>query len=178
MPSARGSARRYAQAIFELAEESGSIDKWAQDLALMSDVFSDHDVARYFRDPKQRSEKKKQAVVRIFEGKVGPQSLNVLRMLAERHRTTIIPLIYEGYQGLVRQARGIVVADVTTAIEVDDAEKVRIAEHLARMTGGKQVDIRTHVNPDIIGGFVARVGDQLIDGSVATSLQQLRHRLP
>ncbi len=178
MPSARASARRYAQAIFELGEESGSTDKWAQDLELMSEVFSDPGVERYFRDPKQGTEKKKQAVVRIFEGRVGPQSLNVLRMLAERQRTEIIPLIYEGFQALVRQARGIVVADVTTAIEVDDAEKERIAEHLARMTGGKRVAIRTHVNPEIIGGFVARVGDQLIDGSVATSLQQLRHRLP
>lgn len=178
MPSARGSARRYAQAIFELGEESGSTDKWAQDLEIMSDVFSDPDVAQYFRDPKQGAEEKKRAVARIFEGQVGPQSLNVLRMLAERQRTDIIPLIYERFQALVREARGIVVADVTTAIEVDDAEKERIAEHLARMTGGKRVAIRAHVNPDIIGGFIARVGDQLIDGSVVTSLQQLRQRLP
>ncbi len=178
MPSARASARRYAQAVFELGEESGSTDKWAQDLELMSEVFSDPGVARYFRDPKQGAEEKKQTVVRIFEGRVGPQSLNVMRMLAERKRTEIIPLIYEGFQALVRQARGIIVADVTTAIELDDAEKERIAEHLARLTGGNRVAIRTHVNPAIIGGFVARVGDQLIDGSVVTSLQQLRQRLP
>jgi F-type H+-transporting ATPase subunit delta len=144
----------------------------------MSEVFSDPGVGRYFRDPKQGAEETMQAVVRIFDGRVGPQSLNVLRMLAVRQRTEIIPLIYEAFQTLVRQARGIVVADVTTAIEVDDAEKERIAEHLARMTGSTRVAIRTHVNPNIIGGFVARVGDQLIDGSVSTSLQQLRHRLP
>ena len=77
---------------------------------------------------------------------------------------------------MVLQDRGVVIADVTTAVELEAAEADKVRERLTQMVG-KVVQIRTHVNPDIIGGIVIRMGDTLIDGSVRTQLRQLRQSM-
>lgn len=177
MPSRGGSARRYAQAVFELAQESGTLDAWTRDLSLMAEVFSDGSVSTYFRNPKRRAETAQATAQRMFEGRVQPQALNMLQMLARQQRTDLLPLIHERFEALLRESQGIVIADVTTAVPVDQAEQRQIGEQLARITG-KRVQLRMQVDPSIIGGLVARIGDKLIDGSVTTSLQQLRQRLP
>lgn len=176
MPSESGSARRYAQAIFELARENGAWDAWNNDLELMAQVFADPAAQSYFADPKHGAQKE-QLVRTLFEGKVGPLALNVARMLATQGRTYLIPRIHERFQALAREYHGIVIAEVTTAVPVDASERERIAAELGRITG-KRVQVTTRVDPSIIGGLVARVGDKLIDGSVVTQLQQLRQRLP
>jgi F-type H+-transporting ATPase subunit delta len=73
-------------------------------------------------------------------------------------------------------AQGVAFADVTTAVPLSPVEEARVAESLTRITG-KTIRLRTHVDPDIIGGILARVGDQLIDGTVTTQLRQLKSRL-
>lgn len=176
MPSAGGSARRYAQAVFELARENGAWDAWDTDLGLLSDVFTDRSVARYFGDPKRTTGEKERLVRELFEGKIGPLALNVVRMLADQGRTQLLPAIYERFRALARAHHNIVIADVTTAVPVDAREREYIAAELGRRTG-KRVEVRTRVDPEIIGGLVARVGDQLIDGSVRTQLLQLRQRM-
>ncbi len=173
----RGSGRRYAEAIAQLAQESGGWDAWNNDLKLMSEVFSDRDVIRYFADPKRTAQEKEAMASRMFQGRIGPLAFNVARMLARQHRVHLVPEIHERFQELAREYHGIVIAEVTTAVPVDTQEQQRIADHLGRITG-KQVQLRTKVDPSIIGGLVARVGDKLIDGSVVTQLQQLRQRLP
>lgn len=177
MPSRSGSARRYAQAVFELGRESGDLASWQHDLALMAEVFSDQSISTYFRNPKRRAEETQQIARRLFEGRVQPQALNMLQLLARQNRTDLLPMVSERFQELVREAQGIVIAEVTTAVPVDDTEQRNIGEQLARMTG-KRVQLKLQVDPSIIGGIIARVGDKLIDGSVTTSLQQLRQRLP
>ncbi len=177
MPSRGGSARRYAQAVFELAQEGGTLDAWRRDLGLMAEVFSDPTVGSYFRNPKRKAETAQTTAQGLFEGRVHPQALNLLQMLARQQRTDLLPLIQERFEALLREAQGIVIADVTTAVPVDQDEQRQIGEQLARITG-KRVQLRMQVDPSIIGGLVARIGDKLIDGSVTTSLQQLRQRLP
>lgn len=176
MPSGGASARRYGQAVFELAQEAGSVDTWHKDLQLMAEVFQDRQVEAYFLDPKRNISGKQAAAGKMFDGRVQPQALNLLRLLVERGRIEILPLVLDRFETLVRQSLGIVTAEVTTAIEIDHDEEQRIGERLSRMTG-KRVRIEKKVDPAIIGGLVARIEDQLIDGSVVTSLQQLRQRL-
>lgn len=176
MPSRGGSARRYAQAVFEIAREAGGFDAWQRDLDLMGQVFTDRAVGRFFRDPKRTSHEKEETARRIFDGRVGPQSLNLVRLLARNSRTELLPRIGERFGELVREARGIVVADVTTAVEVNEEDGQGIAQQLAQMTG-KSVQMRLHVDPSIIGGVVVRIGDKLIDGSVTAQLQRLRQRM-
>jgi F-type H+-transporting ATPase subunit delta len=102
--------------------------------------------------------------------------VGLLRILFERKRVDLIPGVADAFAQRVRAHRGIELADVTTAVEIGEPEKALIAERLARRTG-RTVELETHVDPAILGGVVARVGDQLFDGSVRGKLEALRKRL-
>ncbi len=176
MPSSGVTARRYAQAAFELAQESDSVDRWQSDLHMLAEVFSDSSVAYYFNNPRASNPEKAEAAGKMFEGRVLPETLNLVRMLVARHRADVVGRISERFDELYRDAQGIITAQVTTAIEIDNEERSKIAEQLGKMTG-KTVEVESVVDPSIIGGLIAQIGDQLIDGSVITSLRQLRARL-
>jgi len=176
LPSVGSSARRYAEAIFELAQESGNLDAWHADLSLLASVFSDVSALRFFKNPRKSISEKQDMAKRLFEGKVQPQAMYLLQMLIDRDRVEIVPAILSRFEELLREARGIVVAEVTTAVPVDDNEKQQIVEQLSQITG-KQIELHTKVDPSIIGGIVVRVGDKLVDGSVATALTQLHRSL-
>lgn len=177
MASAGGSARRYAQAVFELGQEKGNLEAWLDDLELMADVFADRRVVAFFVDPKRRGHEKGDAAQRMFGGRIQQESLNLLQMLIDRSRVGIIPDVRDRLDRMILESQNIVEAQVTTAVPVDAAEEQRIAEYLGRLTGGKRVEVETRVDPEIIGGIIARVGDKLIDGSARTSLLHLRERL-
>ena len=99
-----------------------------------------------------------------------------MRLLLRNHRLVLAPQIQESFDEMYLAERGIAYADVTTAIPLNAAEEAYIAESLTRFTG-KTIKLRTHVDPAIIGGILARVGDQLIDGTVTSQLRQLKNRL-
>jgi F-type H+-transporting ATPase subunit delta len=97
-------------------------------------------------------------------------------MLIERNRFEIAPDMLEVYRDLLLAAQGIAIADVTTAVELTPAEQEQVGQQLADIIGRK-IEMRLHVDPSLIGGLVARVGDQLIDGSVSTQLRAMRAAL-
>ncbi|MDQ3346081.1 MAG: ATP synthase F1 subunit delta, partial [Chloroflexota bacterium] len=97
-------------------------------------------------------------------------------MLIERRRTGIIPDLAALFDEAVLADKGIALVDVTTAEPLDDAGQDLVREHLGRLLG-KRIELRLHEDPDIIGGFIARAGDQVIDGSVVHQLRRLRARL-
>jgi F-type H+-transporting ATPase subunit delta len=102
--------------------------------------------------------------------------MNLLRILVSRQRMHLLPNIVREFEALELEARGIAEADVTVARSVGEAEQEVIARRLSEITG-KQVHVQVHVDPGILGGIVVRIGDQLIDSSVAGRLQRLRQRL-
>jgi F-type H+-transporting ATPase subunit delta len=108
-----------------------------------------------------------------------PLLRNFLHILADRDRLDEVPGVAEALRELVNKQRGIVTAEITTAVPLDaDSERLvaqRLAAYLHRSP--QQVTIRAHVDPSIIGGVVARVGDQLIDDSVRGRLERLRAAL-
>src|SRR5690606_26845445 len=101
---------------------------------------------------------------------------NLVRLLIHRQRFDQIPNILEALEEMVLNARGIAIADVTTAVPLTDQERQAVSARLANIVGS-QIEMREHVDQAIIGGIVARVGDQLIDGSVRTQLRDLRAAL-
>jgi F-type H+-transporting ATPase subunit delta len=128
-----------------------------------------------FRDPEtQRSDKL--AVLEKLLPSVGPEVLNLLRLLVLRDRIPLVPQIRAEFVRLDREARGVVEADVTVARAYDREEQNEIQRRLAEATG-KKVELRLHVDPQILGGIVVRIGDRLIDGSVSGRLQRLRHEM-
>lgn len=172
---ASGSARRYAQAITELAQENGTFDAWQRDLGLLNALVSDPEVRRYLEHPGVPNDQKVRAVDSVLEGST-PEARNLLHMLIERRRISIVPALVQLVDEAEMAARGVVLVDVTTADALDDAGKELVREQLARIVD-KDVELRLHVDASIIGGIVARIGDQVIDGSVVNQLRRLRARL-
>jgi F-type H+-transporting ATPase subunit delta len=105
-----------------------------------------------------------------------PEAKRLTDLLLERRRLASVPEIAEQFQSLLLQEKGIVVADVTTAVPIDAAGQQMIQKQLSELVG-KDVELRTQVDPAIIGGMVARIGDNLIDGSVSNQLRRLHERL-
>jgi F-type H+-transporting ATPase subunit delta len=172
----RGVAKRYAQAAFQIAQEQGTLDQWLADLTTLADAASDPEVSAFFVNPNVRERDKHAALERIFARPEQQYVLNLARLLVDRRRFEIAPELLEVFRDLVLDARGIAIADVTTAVELTPAEREQIRTRLARIVG-REVELRPHVDPSVIGGLVARIGDQLIDGSVSTQLRMMRAAL-
>jgi len=174
---ANAAARRYAEAAFDLGREHHSLPQWDADLGIVRETLeTDPRLMQLLTNPETPLPDKQRLVGRLFEGRVSPLTRNLLDLLLLRGRIAIAPQVQEAFGDLYLDFQGIAYADVTTAVSLDAAEEVRVVEQLTRLTG-KQIRLRTHVDPDILGGFVARVGDQLIDATVATQLRQLKSRL-
>lgn len=171
-----GAAKRYAQAAFEIAREQGTLEEWEQDLQILSDALQDPAVSEFFESPAVPIEAKQQAIEKVLPGESQRYVRNLALLLLERGRLAQLPQVYQVFHDLVLEARGIAVADVTTAVPLSEAEEEQVRTQLAQMIG-KTVEMRPHVDPEIIGGLVVRVDDTLIDGSVRTQLAELRQRM-
>jgi F-type H+-transporting ATPase subunit delta len=168
-------ARRIAGAAFAVAQEEGDTAGWLADLRTAANVVERPEMASYFKDPKVPQEQKLQSVNDAF-GSVRPTVQNLLRMLVSQQRIYLLPGVYREFELLDRAARGVTEATVRVARPISDADQRQIADRLAQMTG-KMVELHTEIDPSILGGVVVRLGDRLIDASVAGRLQRLRHRL-
>lgn len=169
------SARRYAEAVFELAVESNTLDQWSTDLAVVADFTSEPDVAALLASNRVPREEKQKLLAAGTAG-IGPLAANLVRILGDRDKAHLGGDVYVAFQEMANERRGIAHATVTTAVALSDSERAAIAERLSDMTG-KQVDVTAVVDESIIGGLVARIGDQLIDGSTRTRLVALKRRL-
>lgn len=175
MKQQAGAARRYAEALFEIAVERSTLDQWAGELARIAELLSDPTAARVFGSPAGGAQAKRRAVD-AAAGPLSPEVGRLVDILLERKRVHLFSRLAEAFADRVREHRGIVRADVTTAVPLGDTERQLVAARLARHLG-KAVEIHSQVDPSILGGVVARVGDQLIEGSVRGRLERLRQEL-
>lgn len=168
-------ARRYAEAAFDVARASGQTDAWLSDLQRAEDTYNRDIVRNYFLDPNVAREEKVATVPRLFSG-LSEQVLNLLRVLTSKQRMQLLPAIAAEFEHLVREARGVLEAEVTVARVVTESEQQDILHRLRSLTG-KDVQIHVAVDPSILGGVVVRIGDQVIDASISGRLERLRQEL-
>lgn len=178
MPARAASARRYAEAVFDLAVEAtgGALDQWSDDLRTIADFASEPDVARIVASNRVPREEKARLLNAGLQGEISPLAMNLVRLLDDRGKLGIARQIQTAYQEMADKQRGVAHAVVTTAVPLSDDERREITERLSSMTG-KQVDVTPVVDEAIIGGVIARIGDQLIDGSTRSRLVALKRRL-
>lgn len=165
-------ARRYAQAAFDVARENNDVEPWLRDLESAAEGLKEQTVAHYFKDPNVPTDAKLTTLERVFP-RAGQHVANLLRMLALRERLHLLPAIYEEFKGLDREARGVIEAEATVAHPCENSEREEIARRLSDATG-KTVEVQLKVNSAILGGIVVRIGDRLIDASVSGRLERLR----
>jgi len=175
MPRA-ASARRYAQAVFELALENRELEKWFDDLTLLSDSVSNQEFLDFLSQPRVTSEEKIRVVRDALGDSVGPLALNLMSLLATKNIAHILPGITDQYQELLDAQQGIERAEAVTAIPLDDDEQRRVTEMLSAMSG-RDVRLTTRVDAEILGGMIIRIDDRVMDGSTRSRLQAMRREL-
>ena len=168
-------ARRYAQAVFEMALQAKELDRWQSDLARVVAMAGDAEIAALLASPRIPFEDKAGMVAALLED-INPLVLNLVLLLITRDSLPIIGDIADDYQRRLDSHRGIETAEVTTAAPLDDNDKARLAEHLGAVVG-KKVIIKSSLDTGLIGGFVARVGGKLLDGSTRSKLATLKREL-
>ncbi len=168
-------ALRFAEAAFAVARDSNQLDAWLEALKQASSIYDNHAAALFLTSPVEPADKKRAVLRELLPG-VSPEVQRFLAILAHRDRLDLVPEITTVFERLVNEHKGIAVAQVTTAVPIDERQKAVIASKLARRLG-KTIVLETRVDPDILGGVVAQVGDDVIDGSVRGRLERLRRTL-
>ena len=168
--------RRYAQAAFSLALENEGVDRWEADLQRVQAILQDADVIALLSAP-QVPEKVKLDGVTTLLPDVAPLIRNMVSIMVLRGDVLKFTRMVVAFTELADDQRGTARAEVVTAVPLDDARKQRVAEGLASLVDRKEVALTETVDPSIVGGVIARVGDRLIDGSTRTRLRTLREEL-
>jgi F-type H+-transporting ATPase subunit delta len=173
---AGAAAKRYARAIFELAREEGQVDQWARRLEDVRDVLGRPEVTSVLANPTIAVQRRQEAAAGLLRQDAGREVLNLARLLVGANRIDALDGIIEQYQLLADEDAGRVRATATTAVPLTRSDADKLKASLSRLLG-HEVRLETRVDGAIIGGLVLRMGDRVIDASVATRLQQLRHQL-
>lgn len=166
------SARRYAEAAFQLAERDGVIEPWLRHLQAVAGALGDEQVVRALENPAIPLKQREAAISAAAKG-APVQVRNLLLLLLRRDRLGLVPRVAAEYKRLYDQREGITPAIVTSALPLDKAEVKEIRDRLQQLTGGT-VELDFRVDPSLLGGVVVRLGDQLLDGSVRGRLERLR----
>ena len=174
---ARGaSARRYAQAVFAIALEQDEPDRWLDDLALLTDAMANEEFATFLDAPQFTLQQKTALIAESIGDSVGELARNLISLLASRNSARLLPGITESYQQMLDEHNGVERAEIVSAVPLDDEQQQRIVQMLTGIVG-KDITATTRVEPHLLGGFVARVGDKVIDGSTRMKLDELRREL-
>ncbi|HMA34897.1 MAG TPA: ATP synthase F1 subunit delta [Chloroflexia bacterium] len=169
--------RRYAEAAFALAREQKQLDRWRTDLRVAAGVLSDPRLLAVLEDPSTSTVDKHKLIDGALTVAVDPGLRHLLYLLADRGRISRLQRVVDEFIAMANREQGIVVANVTTAVPLDAQHQQAVADRLKRIAGAQQVELRNQVDPRILGGIVAQIGDELYDGSVRTRLAQLAERI-
>jgi len=168
-------AKRWAQAAFELARDRNELDVWSEQLQALDRAFAPREALGFVASFQAPRAAKEEYLTRAAGG-LAPLVLNLVRLLNGRNRLELLPQIAEHFQELLDEHNGISHAQVLTAVEMSDEERRALAARLSELTG-TQVQVEAFVEPEVLGGLVARIGDRLIDGSTRSKLLALKRQL-
>ncbi len=170
-------ARRYAQALYDIAMEANLLDQFELELKALSDTISgSSEMQKVLYHPQISAADKKELLHKVFEGQFSSQIQSFVDMVIDRRRQSFITDIYQEFKLMADAARNIVEAQVKSAVALDEAQKGKLQINLSKLTG-KSIRLVAQVDPSLIGGVVVKIGDRVIDGSVAGRLAKLRETL-
>jgi len=171
----RPTARRYAQAVFALALDGDALDQWGRDLDRLAEALSNADFSAFLESPQVPDPVKHHGIQTVLRD-TSQLARNLVSVLVAHRQVGLMADIRTQYRRLVDEHQGIARADLVTAVPLESGQRARVADGLGRLIG-KRVVSTERVDPAILGGLVARVGDRLIDGSSRTRLESMREAL-
>jgi F-type H+-transporting ATPase subunit delta len=169
-------AQVYGRSLFEVGREHGSLDELREQIGQFADAVNENrDLATFFFSPYFSTKEKQEALGRILDG-ADPVLLNFLELLIENHRMPVIFRIRQEYERLWEEENRTLPVEITSAIKLDDATTESVGRKIGERTGRK-VNLAAHVDPDILGGIIIRVGNSILDASIRNRLEQLRRHV-
>ncbi len=178
-------ARPYAQATFELASESNGLAKWSEALGVARELLGDGQVAQFLGNPALTDDERLSFIADLLTSAGSKSSIlaggnkhgtNFLKLLLEYGRVSVLPEIADHFDALRAEVENTIDVTVTSAAPLSVAQQKTIAKSLADRLG-REVNLETEINENLIGGAVIRAGDVVIDGSLRSRLESLASAL-
>jgi F-type H+-transporting ATPase subunit delta len=169
-------ANRYALALIGLADEHKMLDKIAEDMhAIQETLHASRELRVVLSSPVVTPDKKQKVLHELFEKQLSKQTLLFVDLLVRKGRAEYLVATADQFLAMLDDRRGIVPAQIKSANELSEEQQMQVQAKLERMTG-KRIRPKFSVDPELRGGFVARIGDELVDASLAHQLEALREQ--
>lgn len=170
-------ARRYAAALFEQAHRTGTLNEAQADLENVARTLIETPrLAAILMQPLITEANKKAALKAALEGRISLRTLGFLNLLVDKRRIDLLAEVEQEFSRRVREFNNVALANATSAVPLTETEAAALKRSLEARTG-KNIDLRTSVDPSLIGGVLVRIGDTVYDGTVKGNLERLRERL-
>jgi F-type H+-transporting ATPase subunit delta len=169
-------ARPYAVAAYKLAKEKKALAKWSEMLGFVGAVANDVQIKAYINDPKVVSAELEATFLKVCGDKLNEQGQNLIKVLVEYGRLSILPEISAAFEALKAQDEGTLDAQIVAASKPTAAQTKDLVKRLEAKFG-KKIEASVSVDPEMIGGFKIIVGDTVIDATVKGQLQNLAYTL-
>ena len=168
----------YGEALFELAVEEGREDEFLSEIAQLKELLdANPDFGKLMNHPKILKEEKLKVLEEVFGGRISKELLGFLHLVVSKDRYGDIDAILDFFISEVKKLKGIGIAYVTTAADLNEAKKKEIEAKLLATTSFQKMEMHYQVDEDLIGGMVIRIGDRVVDSSVRTKLFELQREL-
>lgn len=168
-------AARYAKAILDLAVEKGQLDAVYKDMLFLREIFGmSRELVNLMASPVIKTDKKGRILESITTGKISPLTSAFNKLLMTKEREAYLPEIVTAFIGQYKTYKGIQTVKLTTAVPVSEEVKQVILDKVKADRQVSQIELHTKVKPELIGGFILEIGDQLIDTSVAFDLHNIK----
>ena len=169
-------ARPYAVAAYKLGREQKALGKWSEMLGFAAAVANDAQIKAYIQDPKVVSSELLATFLKVCGDNLNENGQNLIKVLVEYGRLSILPEIYSAFEALKAQDEGTLDAEIIAAAKISAADTKDLVKRLEAKFG-KKIEASVSVDPEIIGGIKIIVGDTVIDASVKGQLQNLAYSL-
>ena len=176
MSEAITTARPYAQAAFDEAKKQNDLKGWSDTLLAGAEAVSNTDVAMLISSPRATHKQVEEVMRALCGAKAGTMQDNFIRLLAENHRLDVLPEIAAHYEVMRAEAEKAVEVTVSSAFELNDAQKQKITAALTKRMNRK-ITLSCETDKQLVGGIVIRAGDKVIDGSVRARLGEMANAL-
>lgn len=168
----------YASALMSLAKSNNLSEQFGNDIrSLLSMLEISEELRQFLANPLIKPDAKKAVIKQITGEEINPLMRSFLSLLVDKGRILFLEGIGKQYLTQLRELNQTVLAEVTSAVPLSEAQQQTVSEKVQAMTGARQVEIETKIDADLIGGVVIKVGSQVIDASLRGQLRRLGIRL-
>jgi F-type H+-transporting ATPase subunit delta len=170
-------AIRYAKSVVELAKEKDQLDLVYGDMQVISNAIkTNREIQLLLNSPIIKVDKKQAILNKVFAAKIGELSSKLVDLLTRKGRESLLESIADQFVVQYRKLKGQVVANVTSAVPLTDSSRIKVLELIQKAVSG-DIELVEDVNPDLIGGFVVRIDDKMIDASIAKKMNDLKKEM-